>query len=153
MKKICIALDTSPSAEKIAKIGYSYVEALKAEIILVHVVNDAAYYALDYDPIMGYDGFLIRSSIQMIDDLQKEAKKFLETTAKYLGEPDLQVKVLEGDAHNAILEFTKEWGADLLVLGTHSQSRMENLLLGNIAAKIVRHSEIPLLVIPTKELV
>tara|TARA_R110001583_G_scaffold31676_2_gene108040 strand:+ start:9403 stop:9864 length:462 start_codon:yes stop_codon:yes gene_type:complete len=153
MKKICIALDTSPAAEKIAKIGYSYVEALNAEIILVHVVNDASFYAIDYGPIMGYDGYLIRSSIQLVDDLHKEAKKFLGTTAKYLGEPDLKVKVLEGDAHDAILEFTKEWGADLLILGTHSQSRVENLLLGNIAAKIVRHSEIPLLVIPTKELI
>lgn len=108
---------------------------------------------MDYGPIMGYDGFLTRNNMQLVDDLHKEAMNFLEATAKFLGEPDLETKVLEGEAHTTILEFTKEWGADLLVIGTHSHSGIGNLLLGNIAAKIVKHSEIPLLVIPTKKLI
>ena len=150
MKKICIALDTSPSAEKIAKLGYEYATAVNAEVVLVHAVYDAAIYATDYEPFMGYNGFFIDSSIKIVEDLHKEVEKFLKTTAKFVGEPDLEVKVLEGDTHEAILGFAKEWGADLLVIGTHSHSKVEDLLLGNIAVKIVKHSPIPLLVVPTK---
>lgn len=57
MKKICIALDTSPSAEKIAKIGYSYVEALNAEIILVHVVMMQLITLWIMAPLWGMTGF------------------------------------------------------------------------------------------------
>ncbi|GGG49145.1 universal stress protein [Bizionia arctica] len=151
MKKICIALDTSPSAEKIATLGYEYAKALKAEVVLVHAVNDAALYAMDYDPIMGYNGFLIQNNIEFVEGLEVEAGKFLEATAKFLGEPDLQTKVLDGEADYEILEFIKEWEADLLVIGTHSHNVLENVLMGNTAVKLVRHSKILLLVVPVKE--
>lgn len=150
MKKVCIALDTSPSAEKVAKLGYECAKALNADVVLVHVIYDAAMYAYDYDPIMEYDGFLIQANMEVVDDLKKEASDFLKATARFLGEPDLRTKVLQGDTDDEILQFAKEWNADLLVLGTHSHSFMENILMGNIATKIVKHSKIPLLVVPTK---
>lgn len=150
MKKICIALDTSPSAEKIATLGYEFAQALNAEVILVHVVYDVSLYVSDYDPIMQYDGFLIRNNMDLIEDIHKEAEKFLIATAKFLGEPDLETKVLDGNTHDEILDFAKTWEADLLVFGTHSHSRWENLLLGNIASKLVKHSTVPLLVVPIR---
>ncbi|WKX75199.1 universal stress protein [Zobellia laminariae] len=39
---------------------------------------------------------------------------------------------------------------DLLVIGTHSHSSFENVLMGNTAVKIVKHTKTPLLVVPTK---
>ena len=150
MKKIVIALDTSPSAEKIATLGYEYANALNAEVILVHAVYDAALYVSDYDPIMQYDGFLIKNNMELIESIQKEAESFLIATAKFLGEPDLEIKVLDGNPYDAILEFAKTWQADLLVFGTHSHSRWENLLIGNIANKLVKHATIPLLVVPIR---
>lgn len=151
MKKICIALDTSPSAEKIAKLGYEYAKALKAEVVLVHVVYDAAVYANDYDPIMGYHGFLIQENIKFIKDLNKEAKKFLKATANFLGKASLQTKVLDGNTENELLDFVVEWGADLLVIGTHSHSVLENVLMGSTATKIVKHCKTPILVVPVKD--
>ena len=151
MKKICIALDASPSAEKIATLGYEYAKALKAEVILVHVVNDAALYATDYDPIMGYDGFLIQENLKFVEDLEKEADKFLHETAKFLGKPDLETKVLDGDPDYEILEFIKQWNTDVLIIGTHSHSVLDNILLGNTAVKIVKYAKIPILVVPVKE--
>ena len=151
MKKICIALDISPSAEKIATLGYEYANALKAEVILVHVVYDAALYTATYDPIMQYDGVLIKNNLELVANIKEEAEKFLIATAKFLGEPDLETKVLDGDAHDELLNFAKTWNADLLVIGTHSHSRWENVLLGNIATKIVKHSKIPILVVPIKD--
>lgn len=150
MKKICIALDTSPSAEKVATLGYEYAKALKAELVLVHVVSDAALYAMDYDPIMEYNGFLIQKNMEFVEDLEKEAGKFLKTTAKFLGEPEIETKVLDGDPDYEILEFVKKWEADVLVIGTHSHSVFENILMGNTAVKIVKHSKTPLLVVPIK---
>ena len=53
MKKILIALDYNPSAEKIAEAGYALAKATNAAVILMHVVADPVYYSnLDYSPIM-----------------------------------------------------------------------------------------------------
>ncbi|MAQ39718.1 universal stress protein [Mesonia oceanica] len=152
MKKICIAIDTSPSAEKVAKLGYEYAQALNAEVVLLHVIYDVEMYQYDYDPIMGYEGFFIQQDIKLVDNLKAETEIFLKATAEYLGNPSIETKVLEGiNADSEILDFVNTWGADLLVIGTHSHSFMENVLMGNIATKIVRHSKTPLLVVPIKQ--
>jgi nucleotide-binding universal stress UspA family protein len=151
MKKICIALDTSPSAEKIAELGYSYAKALKAEVTLIHVINDMSYYSMNYDPIMGYAGFLTNNTIELVEDLKKESEKFLVASAKHLKDDTIKTAVLDGDPSSAILEFANNWKADLIVMGTHSRSGFANLLMGSIAVEVVKHSKIPTLIIPTKD--
>ncbi len=151
MKKICIALDTSPSAEKVAKIGFNYAKMLQAEVVLIHVVNHVGVYVNSYNPIMNYNGFLINKNIEIVESLEKEAKKFLESTANFLGEPSTEIKVLNGNPENQILNFVEEYNVDLLVVGTHSHSLLEDVLMGNIAAQIVKNSKTPILVIPVKD--
>jgi len=150
MKKICIALDTSPSAEKIAELGYSYAKALNAEVILLHVVNDPVYYTMNYDPIMGYDGFLTTDAVGLVENHKKEAARFLESSVNHLQNKTIEIKVLEGDPADAILEFATSWNADLIVMGTHSHSGLENLFMGNVAVEVVKHAKIPVLIIPSK---
>jgi len=59
MKKILIALDYDPTAQKVAEQGYTLAKAMGAEVILMHVVNDHIYYTTtDFSPIMGYGGFM-----------------------------------------------------------------------------------------------
>jgi len=151
MKKICIALDTSPSAEKVAELGYKYAKAIDAEVTLVHVINDASYYTMNYDPIMGYAGFLTSNTFEMIEGLRSESENFLNASVKHLKDDNIKTAVLDGDTSDAILEFANEWEADLIVMGTHSRSGLANLLMGSNAVDVVKHSKIPLLIVPTKE--
>ncbi len=57
MKKILIAIDYAPSAQKVAEMGYEIGKALQAKMTLLHVIEDTNYYASVYDPIMGFGGF------------------------------------------------------------------------------------------------
>lgn len=150
MKKVCIALDTSPSAEKVAKLGYEWAKVLNAEVVLIHVMYNFSMYTYNYEPIMGYKGFFTQRDLNIVGGLKQETENFLQTTTKFLGDPNLETKVLEGETDEEILQFAEDWGADLLVIGTHSHSVLENVLVGNIAAKIVKHCKIPLLIVPTK---
>ncbi len=151
MKKICIALDYNPSAEKVAQTGYAYAKALGAETTLVHVISDAVYYAMDYSPFMGYESSFNEINFGVVEELKHGAENFLSASAEHLGSRDIKTAVLEGETSEAILDYCKEYNIDLLVIGTHSHSVLDNLLMGNSAVRIVRHSEIPLLVVPTKE--
>ncbi|MBU2945883.1 universal stress protein [Zobellia uliginosa] len=150
MKRVCIALDYNPSAEKVGETGYDYAKALGADVFLVHVIADASYYAMDYSPFMGYNSPFITGSLKVVNALKDGASRFLEDSATHLGGENIKTAVLTGDAHTAILDYVKENNINLLVVGTHSHSSLENGLLGNTAVKIVKHTKIPLLVVPTK---
>jgi nucleotide-binding universal stress UspA family protein len=77
MKKILIAIDYTPSAEKVAETGYALAKALKAEVAIVHVITEPAFYAMDYSPIMGYTGGYTTGTVEILDGITKEAENFL----------------------------------------------------------------------------
>jgi nucleotide-binding universal stress UspA family protein len=49
--------------------------------------------------------------------------------------PDLTVttKVVEGNPKDAILEEAREWGADLIVVGSHGYGRLKRMVMGSVA--------------------
>lgn len=154
MKKICIALDYNPSAEKVAETGYAYAKALGSVTVLAHVITDLAYHNMDYSPIMGYEYPINTGGINMATEIVHVAENFLSAAAEHLGGKGIKTEVLEGKINETaeiILEFCKTNFIDLLVIGTHSHSVLENVLMGNTAVKVVRHTKIPLLVVPTKK--
>ena len=53
----------------------------------------------------------------------------------------------KGDPESAILDYAKEWGADLIVVGSHDRSRMERLLLGSVSESVVKHAPCSVLVL------
>ncbi|MDD4972295.1 MAG: universal stress protein, partial [Paludibacter sp.] len=55
MKKVLIALDFDPTAQKVAEVGFSLAKSLGAEIVLLHVIVDPIYYSsIESFPIIGY---------------------------------------------------------------------------------------------------
>jgi nucleotide-binding universal stress UspA family protein len=56
----------------------------------------------------------------------------------------------EGNPYEAILRVAKEWEADLIVLGTHGRTGLSHLLIGSVAEKVIRHSTIPIFIVPIK---
>ena len=151
MKKILIAIDYTPSAEKVAETGYALAKALKAEVAIIHVITEAAFYAMDYSPIMGYNGGYTTGAIEMAADIKKEAEIFLAASVKHLGDNSIATRVLEGETTDAILKYSIEWNADLIVLGSHSHHGFDRLFGTDKASFILKHSKIPLLAIPTEE--
>ena len=62
MKKVLIALDYNPTAQKVAETGFSMAKAMNAEVTLLHVISDLVYYSsAEYSPIMGFTGIMERS--------------------------------------------------------------------------------------------
>ena len=49
-----------------------------------------------------------------------------------------------------ILEFAQQENVDLIVVGRHGRSALENVLFGNVAEKVVRKAPCPVLVVPGK---
>lgn len=151
MKKILIALDYHPSAELIAQKGYEIARAFNASVAIVHVITDAAWYAQDYSPIMGFQGNYTNVTNELVDGIKSEAEKYLSATVAHLGDNNITTKVLDGDTSDAVLQFSREWEADLIVLGSHSHHGLEKIFGTDNALSILKGSMVPVLAIPTSK--
>ena len=60
-----------------------------------------------------------------------------------------ETELLVGDPVTGILDSARHWGADLVVVGTHSRGALERFFLGSTAAKVVERSPIPVLTVRT----
>ncbi len=154
VKKVLIALDYNPTAQKVAEVGYALAKAMNAEIILLHVISDPVYYSsTEYSPIMGFNGFQETGQMQLdsIDGLKQAALHFLDKSRHHLGDKSIQTLIKEGDFAESILKAAKEYHADIIILGSHSRKWLENVVMGSVTEKVLRHSTIPLFIIPTKK--
>jgi nucleotide-binding universal stress UspA family protein len=154
MKKVLIALDYDPTAQKIAEEGFSIAKTMGAEVVLLHVVSDPVYYSsTEYSPIMGFTDYIGMGPLQLdtVAGLTEASKHFLEKTKRHLEDPAIQILVKEGDIGELILKSAKEMHADAIVLGSHSRKWLENIIMGSITEDVLNHSQIPLFIIPTKK--
>src|SRR5690349_20263797 len=116
MKKILIAIDYDPGAQKVAETGYKLAKNMDAQVTLLHVISDAVNYSSMYSPVMGYTG-LNASDILQLDNTSKikeAAENFLERSRQHLGDDKIQTLVTEGSFADSILETAKEMKADII---------------------------------------
>ena len=155
MKKVLIALDYNPTAQKVAEIGFSMAKAMNAEVILLHVISELVYYSsTEYSPIMGFTGFAGTgpSELSNLIEIKKASKDYLDKSRQYLGDTTIKILVEEGDIAESILKTAKSIHADLIVLGSHSQKWLKNILMGSVTEKVLQLTSLPLIIIPTKQI-
>jgi len=154
MKKVLIALDYGPTAQKVAETGYLLAKTMGAEITLLHVLSEPVYYSSpEYSPIMGFNGFMAMDSLKLNDVgvLKKASLVFLEKSKQHLGDKTIKTVVKEGDFAEAILKTAKTLHANVIVMGSHSRKWLENILLGSVTEKVLHQTSIPLFIVPSKK--
>ena len=153
-KKVLIALDYNPTAQKVAEVGFSMSKSMNAEVILLHIITDPVFYATSgYSPIMGFSGYIDVSPLQLdnIQGLKKASLEFLDKSRQHLGDKSIQTLVKEGDFADTILQTAKEKHSDIIVVGSHSRKWLEKILMGSVTEKVLHNSSIPVLIVPTKK--
>jgi nucleotide-binding universal stress UspA family protein len=154
LKIVLIALDYDPTAQKVAEVGFSMAKAMNAEVILLHVISDPIYYSsVEYSPIMGFNGFMETAQLQLdsVDSLKIASQQFLDKSKLHLGDKTIQTMVKEGELSESILKSAKELKADIIVMGSHSRRRLDEIIMGSVTEKVLHHTSIPLFIIPTKK--
>jgi nucleotide-binding universal stress UspA family protein len=153
MKKLLIALDYDTTAQKVLEKGFSLAEAMKAHIVLLHVIASPTYYAaLEYSPITGFAGYMEMTSTQLnnIEGLKAACQTYLDKLKHHLGDESIQTTVIEGDPADSILKAAKEMNADVIVMGSNSRNWLETIVMGSVTEKVLRQTLKPLFIIPVK---
>ena len=154
MKKVLIALDYDPSSQKVAEKGHALAKMMGAEVVLMHVLSEPVYYSsLEYSPIVGFNNSMNMGAFQIetAQGLKEAAQHFLDKTKSQLGDENIKTLLKEGETADSILESAKSLDADIIVLGTHSRKWLENILMGSVAESVLKHSTLPLFIVPTKK--
>ena len=152
IKKVLIALDYDPTAQKVAEEGYLLASSMKAKVTLLHVISDPVNYtSTGHITIMGFAGEAMAPvQIDSDDALKKASLHFLNKSREHLGDNSIQTLVEEGDLADAILNTAKAIHADIIVIGSHSRKWLENIVMGSVAEKVLQFTTVPLFIVPTK---
>lgn len=154
MKRILIALDYDPTAQKVAETGFSLCKEFGDEVTLLHVIESPSYYTSGvYNPIMGFAGFLSPGlpGDEEIDQVISGTVEYLQKTKEHLGHHEIRTLVREGIPGEIILSVAAEMKMDMIVMGSHSRRWLEKILMGSITEYVLHHSPVPLLIIPTRK--
>ncbi|WP_298393548.1 universal stress protein [Flavobacterium sp.] len=153
-KKVLMALDYNPTATKIAEIGFSFAKAMHAEVTLLHVVENEVYYtSFLTSPITGIGDFDSATFYQYMnaEGLSDAANYYLEKIKKHLGDSKIKILIENGEFADVILKTAKHLKVDLIVMGSHSQKWLEQILIGSTTENVLNQTSIPLLIIPSKK--
>ena len=148
---ILIPVDGNPEAEAAIPIAVEIAKKFGAAVLLLEV-NPA------YGQIMGAtaaESFGASGSVQAAAEVAAAAESaagaYLEALRVRYGTPEWKTVVAEGDSSTAIVEQAKKSGTDLIVMATHARSGLKRLFLGSVAEDVIRHADVPVLVVHSND--
>ncbi len=140
MKKILVPTDFSDQAEYALKVAAQIAKKQNSEILLLHMLelphegSDAAVAGADIPEIIFFKNQAIAKFESLMD-------------ADYLDGITVSETTRFGKVYEGINSVAKKENADFIVMGSHGASGFHEMFIGSNAEKVVRSSEVPVLVI------
>ena len=152
ISKILIGIDDSKYAEYAAAYGFDVARKFNAAVGLVNIIEPVILpqMAQGADSLVWGSLPETNTGEKEIMDIQKvHANEIVDNTIKKFAQ-ELQVTHFTeyGSTADGIIDCAKEYGADLIVIGTHNRSGLDRLLMGSVAEHVIRHATVPVLVVP-----
>ena len=150
-QRILIGIDDTKYSRHAAEYGFELAHTFKSAVALVHIVEPVVM-PQPADPSM-LGAFMPNFGTESVEaeNIQQEySKKLLANTAETMGE-GLEVTQFSeiGSTADRIIECTKQFKADLIVIGTHRRTGLNRLIMGSVSEHLLRHAPVPVLVVPT----
>jgi len=155
VQTILCAADLGPKSDQVFRTTVSVAQQCGARIVLLHVIEQVSEGVQNM-----LSGMLSSSELEKLHHQAKEStlnslKEQWEAlvaaesndASGFTGEPP-EPLIERGEPAHTILEVADGIDADLLVIGTHSHSRVGEWLLGSVAYKIMHASRRPVLLVP-----
>jgi nucleotide-binding universal stress UspA family protein len=136
---IAVGVDSTLPSLHAATVAGALARDLGAEVVLISVV-DRSKAVGDVDAGIGVE------EAMMV--LRKEAEQALDQAKAAVGAVPLRTVLVEGEPKHDLLRVAAHVGAQAIVLGTHARKGLARLLEGSVAEYVLRHSSLPVVVVP-----
>lgn len=143
MKSIIVPVDFSNQSEKALKVAASLAKQQKAELFVLHM--------LELSPaIMGDSGYISQEQVVHLIKLgEQRFADFLDQP--YLKEIKLTPIIKHYKVFSEVAEVAEKHDADLIVMGSNGVDGLEEIFIGSNTERVVRTSDVPVLVIKGNE--
>lgn len=138
MESILVAVDISRVSRLAFKQGLALAASMRAKLLAISVTPK-------------YEGNMNRLKIDDADrQLSEPFRRSLEEAAAYAASLGLKIRTIHavGEPSEQIVQVAEEEGVDLIVLGNAQRSRVEQVLLGGLTAKVIAGSPCDVLLVP-----
>ncbi|SHE40905.1 Nucleotide-binding universal stress protein, UspA family [Psychroflexus salarius] len=140
MKNILVPVDFSKPSENALRVAAKLAQRNNAKIHVLHVIELA-------ESLFGAEQFNVDDE-QIIFFMKLAKKKFSDFLDKdFLKDIETNDLVEVGSATFGIKEAVKDQDIDLIIMGSNGASGLEEVLIGSNTEKVVRHSNVPVLVV------
>jgi nucleotide-binding universal stress UspA family protein len=135
IKKILVPVDGSNHARKAIGFACDLASKYDATVYLLHVMHrsEIPKYVLEYIKAEKIEEspkhvFLEKIGYGIIEAAQRDLRE--------KGVKDVHSVVVEGDPAKRIIEFARDEGVDLIVMGSRGLGTIEDLFLGSVSHKV-----------------
>ena len=134
-KHIMVAVDGSDNSMRAVEQAAMLAAAGEGtKVSILSVINIDVYSDMVYDPIEAH-GDAQREKLEPASEIFREAGV----------EPDIQL--LHGRPAEEIIRIVEQGGADLLVIGSRGLNTLQELAIGSVSHKVLKHVTCPTLVV------
>lgn len=142
MKKIIVPVDFSKHSEYAIETAAALAKRNNAEIIALHMLelSESSISQTDSNSQFNTLFYMKRAEQQFEDMLKKDVLKDVKITPI----------VKRFKVFKEVNDVAKTENADLIIMGSHGSSGVNEIFIGSNTERVVRHSDIPVLVIKNK---
>jgi nucleotide-binding universal stress UspA family protein len=145
IKRIVVGTDGSGHAQHAVTWAAGLAAQLDAEVLLVHIGEPfpaAIAFAGGYIPYVPQDVFNEEHTALEKRVATEFAAPLIESKVRW------QARVLERQASRCIEEASRDFGAQLIVVGARGLNSVGELILGSTSHNLIRHAHLPVVVVP-----
>jgi universal stress protein A len=145
LSRILVPVDYSEHSRRALEYAAQVAAAFSASVDVVHCFDRPSY--VSDDVFIERDGKRRPLVEVLAEDAEREMTEFLQST-KLPDGVKVDTQLVGGDPTGAVCERLRDDGFDLVVIGASGKSGVRQLLLGSVAARLVRLSPVPVLTVP-----
>lgn len=141
-KNILVPVDGSTISNQVIEKAAAMARAFNSTVTVVCVIDIYAFAGLGMDAAYGQAEYMTAATNEA-NLAVAQAKQFFEAAGM-----TVKTSVVEGQViYKTILEAAESAHADLIVMGSHGRKGLEKLVLGSVAAQILSHAHLPVMIV------
>ena len=153
ISKILYVSDLEDGSRPAFRMAVSLAKQYGASITFLHIIDlipDSVKITLETTLSADAYAKLRREGAENLKEIiEKRICAFCDSEIETLDwQPQVESLLVEGVIHRTILEVSEQIKADMLVMGTRTHSATKQFFMGSTANKVMRYSNLPVLIVP-----
>lgn len=142
MKCILIATNSCDEKNKIVEKGIQLGHVISAQVLLLTVIDNSLNFIMPE---------LAMEAISHREEDFKYIKQSHDKIIQMNNDVQIDSVITLGEPKTEIIKQATEKEAAAIVIGTHGKTGISSIFMGSTAEYVIRHSTVPVLVIPLNE--